>query len=255
MLTELRIIPCLLLQQGRLVKTVQFRDPKYIGDPVNTVRIFNELEVDEICFLDIDASLKNREPDYELLQQLSDECFMPVSYGGGIASVEMAGRILRCGYEKIVINSAAIVRPELISELALNFGSQSIVISIDLNKNILGQYSVRNNRTGEKKDPLSWARQVQEAGAGEILLTSVKQEGTWNGFDIPIIKKIAAAVDIPVIAHGGGGSAEHIKEVVEEAKVSAVALGSMLVYQQKQRGVLINFPKEKIEKALQSITI
>lgn len=252
---KVRIIPCLLLSEGRLVKTVQFKSPRYIGDPVNTVRIFNELEVDEMCFLDISASQLKRPPEYDLLSQLSDECFMPLSYGGGIHSVEMAQKLFRCGFEKLVINSAAFNNKTLVSELANRFGSQSIVISIDVVKNILGHYSIRHANGIEKKDPLQWAEEMQEAGAGEILLTSVKQEGTWKGFDIPLVKKITSGVDIPVIAHGGGGTATHIADVVKESRVNAVALGSMLVYQQKDRGVLINFPKDKIENALAAHTV
>ena len=250
-----RIIPCLLMSEGRLVKTVQFRNPRYIGDPVNTVRIFNELEVDEMCFLDISASPQNREPDYELLAQLSDECFMPLSYGGGINSLEKAQRLFRTGFEKLVINTAALRDPLLIRQLSDRFGAQSIVVSIDVVRNVFGQYAIRHAAGTEKKDPLAWAEALQSAGAGEILLTSVKQEGTWKGFDLALTKKIAAGVDIPVIAHGGGGSVEHIAEVVAEAHVGGVALGSMLVYQQKDRGVLVNFPKEKIEKALLRHTI
>jgi imidazole glycerol-phosphate synthase subunit HisF len=246
---EVRIIPCLLLSEGRLVKTVQFRQPRYIGDPVNTVRIFNELEVDEMCFLDISASTQQREPDYDLLQQLSDECFMPLSYGGGIHSVAQAQQLFRSGFEKIVINTAALENPGLITALSARFGSQSIVLSVDVNRNLFGQYSVRQAR-GDKKDPFAWAAEMQEAGAGEILVTSVKQEGTWKGFDLPLVKKMTETVDIPVIAHGGGGTVAHLREVIETGKVNAVALGSMLLFQQKDKGVLVNFPKEKIAQAL-----
>jgi len=249
---SVRIIPSLLLSEERLVKTVQFGRPRYIGDPINTVRIFNELEVDELCFLDIRASAEKREPAYELLQQISDECFMPLSYGGGIDSIEKAQRIFRCGYEKIVINTAAIHSPSFITELANRFGSQSIVVAIDVNKNLLGQYYVTacSGKEKIKKNPLDLAMEMQLAGAGEILLTAIHREGTWKGFDLSLIQPIASKLDIPLIAHGGGGSVEHIREVITQTQVGAVALGSMLVYQQKDRGILINFPKEKINAAL-----
>jgi len=246
---SVRIIPCLLISEGRLVKTVQFKNPQYIGDPVNTVRIFNELEVDEMCFLDIDATREGREPDMDLLQQLSDECFMPLAYGGGIRSMETAKALFRTGFEKLVLNTVALTNKDLVRELAQRYGSQSIVVSIDVSKNLFGQYSVRNN-AGIKADPRRLAEELQELGAGEILLTSVKQEGSWKGFDIELTKSIGAAVDIPVIAHGGGGSAEQIAQLVKETGVGGVALGSMLVFQRQGKGVLINFPKEKIEAAL-----
>ena len=249
---SLRVIPCLQLMEERLVKTTQFKQPRYIGDPINTVRIFNELEVDELCFLDIRATLENREPAYELLQQISDECFMPLAYGGGINSLQKAQTIFRCGFEKVVINTAAVHNSSFITELADHFGSQSIVAAIDVTKNLLGQYSVAASSGTErvKKDPLSLAIEMQEAGAGEILLTAIHREGTWKGFDVPMIKTIASHVDIPVIAHGGGGSIEHISEVVKQTQAGAVALGSLLIYQQKDRGILVNFPKEKINLAL-----
>ena len=254
---SVRVIPCLQLMEERLVKTIQFKQPRYIGDPVNTVRIFNELEVDELCFLDIRASAEKREPSYELLRQISDECFMPLSYGGGVDTLEKAQTIFRCGFEKVVVNTAAIRNPSFITELAGRFGSQSIVVAVDINKNILGQYYVTACSGTEKvkKEPLTWATEMQAAGAGEILLTSIHREGTWKGFDIPMIKTIANHLDIPVIAHGGGGSVEHIREVVSQTQVGAVALGSLLVYQQKDRGILINFPKEKINLALEGHSV
>ena len=249
---NLRIIPCLQLLDGRMVKTTAFKNPRYIGDPLNTVRIFNELAVDELCFLDIRATVKQLVPDYDLLQQISDECFMPLSYGGGIKNFEIAKKILACGFEKIVIGTAAHSNIELIKNIAGYFGSQSAIAAIDVGKNWLGRYKVMSH-SGTKfldKEPIKWAQQLEAAGAGEILLTSINREGSWNGFDISLTKKIADAVNIPVIAHGGAGSVAHIKEIKEQTSASAVALGSMVLYQQKNKGVLINFPKEAIEAAL-----
>lgn len=251
---NVRIIPCLQLLDNGLVKTTRFTSPKYIGDPLNTVRIFNELEVDELCFLDIRATLQGREPDYYLLQQIADECFMPLSYGGGINSLRAAEKLFRCGFEKIIVNSALFKTPQLIQELATHYGSQAVVVAIDVKKNLFGNYMVMSHsgtlKTGN--DPFVWAQQVADLGAGEILFTSINNEGTWNGFDIPLIKKVCDAVPIPVIAHGGGGTVAHINEAIRATNVNAVALGSMLLYQKKDMGVLINFPKDRINAACHS---
>ncbi len=244
-----RIIPCLQLINGSLVKTVKFDKYGYIGDYINTVRIFNELEVDELCFLDIRASKEKRQPNIEILHHIADECFMPLSYGGGIDNFESAKQILSTGFEKVVINTAAAKNPGLITKLSEHFGVQAIVASIDVKKNLWGKYHVYINDGTEKlnTDPVEWANELERLGAGEILLTSIDREGTWSGFEIEITKKIASAVGIPVIANGGAGSIEDIEEVVKKGLASAVALGSMLVYQKKGMGVLVNFPdKEKI---------
>jgi len=248
---DFRIIPSLQLLNERLVKTIKFGHPQYIGDPVNTVRIFNELEVDELCFLDISATLEKKEPHYFLLQQIANECFMPLSYGGGITGIEQAKKIIRSGFEKIILNTAALQHPHLIKEFAEQLGSQAVVLSIDVKKNLLGKYIVMSHSGTKKteKEPAQWAMEAQELGAGEILLTSIDREGTWNGFDIALAKKVMDSVSIPVIAQGGAGSPEDIHTLLQAAPVSAVALGSMLVFQKKGMGVLINFPKEKIQKA------
>ena len=248
-----RIIPCLQLIGDSLVKTVKFKNPDYIGDPINTVRIFNELEVDELCFLDIRASIEEREPNIEILQQISNECFMPLAYGGGIKNFETAKKIFAIGIEKIVINTQAYHQLKLISTISEHFGAQAMVASIDVKKNLWGKYNVFINDGTEKieADVLDWAKQLENAGAGEILLTSMDKDGTWSGFDIDITKKVSEAVGIPVIANGGAGSVDHISEVVKKARASAVALGSMVVYQQKGMGVLVNFPdKRKLEGAV-----
>ena len=244
-----RIIPCLQLINESLVKAVKFGKYGYIGDYINTVRIFNELEVDELCFLDIRASKEKRKPNLEILHQIADECFMPLSYGGGINTFESAKQILSIGFEKVVINTAAAKKPELITKLSEHFGAQAVIASIDVKKNIFGKYQVYINDGTEKinVDAIEWAVQLEKSGAGEILLTSIDREGTWNGFDLEITKKISTAVGIPVIANGGAGSIEHIEEAVKQGMASAVALGSMVVYQKKGMGVLVNFPdKSKI---------
>jgi imidazole glycerol-phosphate synthase subunit HisF len=248
-----RVIPCLQLIGDSLVKTVKFKNPSYIGDPVNTVRIFNELEVDELCFLDIRATVENRTPNIEILQQIANECFMPLSYGGGIKDFETARTIMSIGFEKLVINTQSYHNPALITQLSRHFGAQAIVASIDVKKNLLGKYIVYIEDGSEKIDvsAIDYAKRLQDAGAGEILLTSMDKDGTWSGFDVEITRKISEAVSVPVIANGGAGSIAHIEEVVKKGHASAVSLGSMVVYQQKGMGVLVNFPdKHELENSL-----
>lgn len=250
---QTRVIPCLLLKGDTLVKTVNFKKPSYIGDPVNTARIFNELEVDELALLDISATNNNKKPDFKILAELANECFMPLSYGGGVNNFEDAKKIFQIGIEKIIINSITFTNPSFITELSEHFGNQAIVVSIDVKKNIFGKYHVYSN-SGTKKqkvDPVLWAQELEKLGAGEILLTAIHQEGTWSGFDVEFTKKIANAVSIPVIANGGASSINDIKNVVKQGDASAVSLGSMVVYQNKGMGVLVNFPNQiNLRKAL-----
>lgn len=249
-----RVIPCLQLIDEALVKTVKFNNHKYIGDPINTVRIFNELEVDELCFLDIRATKEKRKPNFKILREIADECFMPLSYGGGINDEHTVSEILSIGFEKVVLNTTAFTNQNLISKIAKHFGSQSIIASIDVKKNLFNKYHVYTHDGTKKQaiDPVEYAKMLENTGAGEILLTSIDNEGTWSGYDIEITKAISKAVRIPVIANGGCGSVQHIKEVVSKANVSAVALGSMVVYQRKNFGVLVNFPdKVALQQALE----
>jgi cyclase len=250
-----RVIPCLQLIGDSLVKTVKFKNPSYIGDPINTVRIFNELEVDELCFLDIRASQEKREPPIEILQQISNECFMPLSYGGGLKDFDTAKKIMSIGFEKLVVNTQAWKKLELVTKLSEHFGAQAVIGSIDVKKNLFGKYNVFINDGTEKidMDVVEWAKKLEEAGVGEILITSMDKDGTWSGFDVELTKKISDAVSVPVIANGGAGSVEHIGEVVKRGNASAVCLGSMVVYQQKGMGVLVNFPdKNKLNIELNS---
>ncbi len=250
---QTRVIPCLLLRGESLVKTVKFGKYGYIGDPLNTCRIFNELEVDELTFLDITASREKRGPNLKILQEISNECFMPLSYGGGIRSVKTVEKVLSIGFEKIVLNTCPFENPNIITEMAKAFGSQSVIIAIDVRKSFWGKYEVfsLSGSVNQKTSPVEWAKQVEERGAGEILLTSIDREGTWKGYDVDLTKQVAEAVSIPVIAHGGAGTVEHIGEVVKKGHASAVALGSMVVYQRKDLGVLVNFPDNKeLERVL-----
>lgn len=239
-----RVIPTLLLRDDALVKTVKFNNATYIGDPVNTVRIFNELEVDELVFLDITATKERRNPNLKILAEVANECFMPLGYGGGLKDFEVVKSIFSIGFEKVVLNTITHLNPRFVSEIAGHFGNQAVMASIDVKKNFWGNYEVWSDggKVNTKKNPFEWAAELEELGAGEILLTSIDREGTWNGFDLQLVKKISDTVNIPVISHGGAGKLEHISDVVNQCKVSAVALGSMVVYQQQGMGVLVNFP-------------
>ncbi|MBE9157908.1 imidazole glycerol phosphate synthase subunit HisF [Nodosilinea sp. LEGE 06152] len=241
-----RIIPCLLIRRNGLVKTVKFKDPKYIGDIVNTVRIFNEKEVDEIILVDILATVDNQELRLDFLRDIVSECFMPVCYGGGIKRVEQIRQLFEVGVEKISINAAALETPELITEASAVFGAQSIVVSIDIKKNLLGKYSVfsHGGKQDWRRDPVEHAREVEGRGAGEILLHSIDRDGTMAGYDMPIIEKVANAVDIPVIACGGAGSLSDFKQATQ-AGASALAAGSQFVFHGKHRAVLVTYPSRQ----------
>lgn len=248
-----RIIPTLLLRNESLVKTVRFGRFTYIGDPCNTVRIFNELEVDELLFLDITATTDGRSPNLRALADIADECFMPLGYGGGIRSLADAKAVFEIGFEKIALNSAAIADPNLVRSIADTYGSQAVIVSIDVRKDFRGRYRVvaRAGAQWTKLDPVDWAREVQTQGAGEILLTAVDREGSWSGFDIDLVRQVADAVSVPVIAQGGAGTVNHIGDVVRDGHASAVALGSMVVFQKKGMGVLVSFPDQtKLSAAL-----
>jgi cyclase len=240
-----RVIPALLVRNGSLVKTTRFGSFIYVGDPCNTVKIFNELEVDELFVLDISNDRAVRGPDVKLIKDLNDECFMPLGYGGGVRSLEDAQKVFATGIEKVVVNTAATENASLIGKIASIYGNQAVIVSIDVKRNIFGNYKVYVN-SGKKKttlDTVQWARNVVDMGAGEILLTSINQEGTWQGFDYEIIEKITEAVSVPVIAQGGAGSVEDILNLKEKTNVSAVAIGNLFVFQKKGMGVLVNFPE------------
>ena len=248
-----RVIPALLLRHESLVKTVGFRKFTYVGDPCNTVRIFNELEVDELLFLDITASTDGRGPNLKLLVNIANECFMPLGYGGGIRSLADAKAVFDTGFEKVAVNSCAMDNPALLTDIASQYGSQAVIASIDVKNGLLGRPTVRTKagRHNTGRDPLKWAQEVEQRGAGEILLTSIDREGTWAGFDLDLVKRVADAVSIPVIAHGGAGNIDDIGKVVKQANASAVALGSLVVFQKKDMGVLVNFPdQQQLENVL-----
>lgn len=239
-----RIIPILLLRNESLVKTERFGRFQYIGDPCNTVRIFNELEVDELAFVDITASREGRSPNLSVLADIADECFMPLSYGGGIRSFEHAQSVFQIGFEKVILNSHAQANPKLITDIARAYGSQAVVVSIDVRRNMFGNHKVATygGKKRTRRCPVEWAKEAEECGAGEVLLTSIDREGTWQGLDNDLIASVTREVSIPVIAQGGAGTVGHIADAVKIGGASAVALGSMVVFQKKGMGVLVNFP-------------
>jgi cyclase len=241
-----RVIPCLLLRGQGLVKTVQFKNPTYVGDPINAVRIFNDKEVDELLFLDITATIERRPPQFDLIHDIATECFMPFGYGGGVHDIETAQKLLKLGSEKIVINSAA-TDPEFIRRAASEFGSQSVVASIDVRYSKLSKYRVFTNSgtINTKKDPVQYAKDLEAAGAGEIVLTSIDRDGTMAGYDINLIKMVTASVNIPVVACGGAGKLEHFQEAILKGGASAVSAGSMFVFHGPYRAVLINYPTQE----------
>lgn len=249
-------MPCLLLRNGALVKTVKFRNPGYIGDPLNAIRIFNEKEVDELIFLDISATIENRKPSFDLLGEIATECFMPLSYGGGVRSIEDMNEIFRLGIEKVAINSYALENPEFIKIAADKYGSQSIVVSMDVAKKSFGRYEVMTygGRRGTSKDPIAYAKEMEKMGAGELILTSIDRDGTCEGYDIDLTYRVSSEVSIPVIACGGAGSLKDLRNVVKNGGASACAVGSMVVYYGRNHAVLISFPDHKeLERIFQGM--
>lgn len=240
---ENRVIPCLQLYNNCLVKTTNFDKPQYIGDPLNTCRIFNELEVDEMVIVDIRSTVNDKNPNYKLLEKMTCECFMPLTYGGGIKTFEHAANIFKIGFEKVIINSAAYDNYKLIYDISNVYGAQSIILGVDYRKTVFKgiQLFSKSGTVKEKIDIISHMERAIENGAGEVLLTNIDREGTWKGFDIENIKTICASVDVPVIVHGGAGSDEDVEAAVNVGGASAVALGNMVVYQKKGMGVLVNY--------------
>lgn len=240
-----RIIPTLIIQDSNLVKTVRFRSPQYLGDPINAIKIFNEKSVDELCILDIAASIKKIEPDYELLKKMASEAFMPLSYGGGITSVDQIKKLFRLGYEKVVIGSAAYDDIELVRNASLYFGNQSIICAVDYRKDLMGYHCY--SHSGTKKtvtNPCKRAELLVAAGAGELLLYAIDRDGTREGYDLKTIGLVAKSVSVPVIACGGAGGLDDMRKALDSG-ADAVAAGSLFVYFGKKQAVLINYPEEK----------
>lgn len=239
-----RLIPTLLLKGAGLVKTTRFKDPVYLGDPINIIKIFNDKEVDELILLDIQATPESRGPRLDFLAQVASECFMPVCYGGGVSTLKEIEAVLALGFEKVAINTQALNRPNLLTEGASVFGSQSIVASIDYKRGLLGRYETFTHcgKKGSGLNPVEAAKRMESAGAGEIFLNSIDRDGMMQGYDLALTRKVAEAVSIPVIASGGAGSLEDLGKGITEGKASAVAAGSFFVFQGIHRAVLINVP-------------
>ena len=240
-----RIIPCLLLRNGGLIKTVRFADPKYVGDPLNAVKIFNEKEVDELIVLDIDATAAGREPDYDLIANLAAECRMPLSYGGGVKTVNQVERIISLGVEKVSLSAAAVADPDLLAAAAARVGSQSIVVVMDVKKaGLFKRYEVftHNGKNASGRDPVEFARQVAECGVGEIMVNSIDRDGTMKGYDLELAKRIRQAVDTPVSIIGGAGNFADIEALLQECGLVGAVAGSMFVFKGKYRAVLIQYP-------------
>lgn len=248
-----RIIPCLLVKDKGLVKTVNFKNPKYVGDPINAVRIFNEKEVDELIVLDIDATLEKRGPDYNMIEHLAGECRMPLCYGGGIRTAEQAQRIIGLGVEKVAISSAAIENPELITIIAEIIGNQSVVVVLDVKKRLLGDvYEVwtYNGRRATGKYPSELALQMEILGAGEIVISSIDNEGLMKGYDLALVDKIQEAISVPLTVLGGAGSLRDIGQLINKYGAIGAAAGSLFVFKGVYRAVLINYPNRAEKDAL-----
>lgn len=241
-----RVIPCLLLSGQGLVKTQKFKNPVYIGDAVNAVRIFSEKEVDELCVLDINASKDGQEPNYQLIEELAGECFMPLAYGGGVRNMDQVYRLIRSGVEKIVINSTLCEDTTIIKEISDTFGSQAVMAAIDVRKSLFGKYKIysHSGSTEVKTGLENHIEALNKAGVGEIFINSIDKDGTMIGFDLDLIKKVSERTNVPVIACGGAGNEQHLKDAINIGGASAVAAGSMFVFHGKHRAVLINYPSD-----------
>jgi cyclase len=240
-----RIIPCLLVHNKGLIKTVNFKDGKYVGDPINAVRIFNEKEVDELIVLDIDASVANRDPDYQMIKNLAAECRMPFCYGGGVKTVEQAVKIINLGAEKVALSSSVIENPLLIKDVAKAIGNQSVVVVLDAKKTgFLGKYELytHNGKKKTGKTPTEVAKIAEEFGAGEIVINSIDNDGVMQGYDMSLIDKIRSSVSIPVTVLGGAGSLEDIRSIIHKHGIIGVAAGSLFVFKGVYKAVLINYP-------------
>jgi len=242
-----RITPCLLVHNKGLVKTVKFKDSKYVGDPINAVKIFNEKEVDELIVLDIDATVENREPDYKMIENLANECRMPLCYGGGIKTASQAQRILSLGVEKIAISSIVFDNPGLIKEISTKVGSQSVVIVFDVKKKLFGGYEIytHNAKNKIKQDLFELVEKVQNLGAGEIVINSIDNDGVMKGYDLDLIERVKNMSNIPMTVLGGAGTLEDIGKAIEKFGIIGCAAGSLFVFKGKYKAVLINYPSQE----------
>jgi imidazole glycerol-phosphate synthase subunit HisF len=242
-----RIIPVLLLQNKGLVKSVKFKNHRYIGDPINAVRIFNDLKADELAFIDILATKENRTISLDFVKNVGEEANMPFSVGGGIRTIEAIRKIINAGAEKVILNSIAGENSDFVRQAADTFGSSSITVCIDVKSDFLGKEKIwiRAGTKSINSSPKQFARLMEELGAGEIIIQSIDKDGTMTGYDINLIKKIAESVSIPVVALGGAGKLEHFNELVESVSLNGLAAGSLFVFHGDRRGVLVNYPSKQ----------
>ncbi len=247
-----RIIPCLLIHDKGLVKTVRFKDPKYVGDPINAVRIFNEKQADELMVLDIDATVQAYEPDYVLIEKLASECRMPLCYGGGIKTVEQAQKIFSLGVEKVALSSSAIENPELISKIAERVGTQSVVVVLDVKKKFLGGYEVviHNGKKSTAKNPIEMATLFQKLGAGEIVINSVDHDGDMKGYDLELAGKVRKQITVPLTILGGAGSMDDIGKLISNFGIVGASAGSIFVFRGVYKAVLISYPEPEVKDEL-----
>lgn len=247
-----RIIPCLLVKNGGLVKTVNFGSPKYVGDPINAVRIFNEKEVDELTVLDIDATAQAREPNYTLIRNLAAECRMPLCYGGGVTHIDQVRQIVSLGVEKVALSAAAVASPELISDSAAQVGSQSIVVVMDVRGSRSGGYEVftHNGTRATGLDPAEFAQTAQRLGAGEIVVNSIDRDGEMKGYDLDLVSHVRSATSLPMTVLGGAGSLQDIGGLIQRFGVIGAAAGSLFVFKGSLRAVLINYPPRDAKEEL-----
>lgn len=247
-----RVIPCLLVRNKGLLKTVKFGSGKYLGDPINAVKIFNEKEADELIVFDIDATVTGTSPDYALIKKLAAECRMPLCYGGGIHSIEQARKIIELGVEKLAISSAAHSNPDLISKIALEIGSQSVVVVLDVKKSLLGRYEVvtHNGRNCTGLSPWEAARKAEALGAGEIVVNSVDRDGEMKGYDLDLAQRVRESVALPMSILGGAGSLDDMRRLIETCGVVGAAAGSLFVFKGPYRAVLLSYPNSTERQAL-----
>jgi cyclase len=248
-----RVIPCLLLHKGGLFKTEKFNKPTYIGDPINAIKIFNEKEVDELMFFDIDSSAQHRDPNYKMIEDIASECFMPLSYGGGVKTIEQMKKIFKLGVEKISLSSQVVENPNFLLEATSIFGSQSVIVTIDIKKDFWGNKKIfiYNGKKNTKLDPINFVKKIETLGAGEIVVNSIDHDGVMCGYDIELLKVIKSITKVPIVALGGAGNLIHMKEVFQISNVDAAACGSMFLYQGPLKGVLISYPSvKKIQELL-----
>ena len=248
-----RITPCLLVHRKGLVKTIEFKDPKYVGDPINAVKIFNEKEVDELIVLDIDASVEGREPDFELIRNLAVECRMPFCYGGGVTTVQQAKEIISLGAEKVALSSAAVLNPNLIAQIGKSVGTQSVVVVLDVKKkSLFGTYEVfiHNGKKATGIKLKDFVARLDKIGVGEIVLNSIEHDGKMNGYDFNAADIVRENTEVPITLLGGAGSLDDIKATIAKYKVIGAAAGSLFVFKGKYRAVLINYPNPVEKKIL-----